>query len=80
MLLKYDVDPASILRCKATFRRSPEQIEKLVCRLKNGGVDKILSYMIADSYPERYLYFVFKSKYMSFDRDLIILFYQFHLE
>lgn len=58
MLLKYDVDPASILRCKGTFRRSPKQIEKLVLKLKNGGVDKILSYMIADSYPERYGNFV----------------------
>lgn len=53
MLLKYEVDPASILRCKATFRRSPEQIEKLVRKLKDGGVGKILSYMIADSYPDR---------------------------
>lgn len=53
ILLQYDVVPASILSCKTTFRRSPKHIEKLVRRLKDGGVDKILSYMISYPYPER---------------------------
>lgn len=53
VLLQCDVDPASILRCKTTFRRSQKHIETLVRRLKDGGVEKILSYMISYPYPER---------------------------
>lgn len=52
VLLQYDVDRESILRSKKTFRQSSKRIEKLLCKLRDGGVDRILSYMICC--PNRY--------------------------
>lgn len=52
LLLQCGVDRESILKCRATFRMCPQRIEELVRNLKNGGVDKILSWMIV--VPEQY--------------------------
>lgn len=52
-LLQHGVDPTSILRCKATFKCDENQIKNLIRRLKDGGVDHILSYMISNYHSKR---------------------------
>lgn len=46
VLLKYSVDPMSILNCKMTFRHSVETIEEIIRKLQNSGIEKISSWMI----------------------------------
>lgn len=46
VLVKYDVDPMSILNCKMTFRHSVETIEEIIRKLQNSGIEKISSWMI----------------------------------
>lgn len=46
VMLKHDVDRASILKCQYTFKLSVHQIEEIICKLKNDGLDRISSWMI----------------------------------
>lgn len=49
ILLKYDVEPMSILNCKTTFKQSDEIIQEILCKLQSNGIDKISSWMIFSS-------------------------------
>lgn len=54
ILLNYDVDPATILNCKNTFRTSDAKIKRLLLKMKEAGINnKISSWMICSQKIDR---------------------------